>query len=218
MIDMLLRRPIGPAARIADGLRVLGLLSVLAALIGWGLVEVLLFLLVLLGQLLARAAGTHPVLDGTTSTVLLLASWSAVLDWYAAVPALDLAVHFAATGVLAALAFRLWQRWLEPAPQPPLAGARIVLPVLSLGALLSVLWEFGEWFGYYLVSSDINVGYDDTVGDLAAGLLGSLTAGIVLSKLRPAAEIAGGAGPHAGASGGSPGRLGGPYFPPADEG
>jgi hypothetical protein len=218
MIDVLLRRPIGPAARIADGLRVLGLLSVLAALIGWGLVEVLLFLLVLLGQLLTRAAGTHPVLDGVTSTVLLLASWSAVLDWYAAVPALDLAVHFAATGVLAALAFRLWQRWLEPAPQPPPGGARIVLPVLSLGALLSVLWEFGEWFGYYLVSSDINVGYDDTVGDLAAGLLGSLAAGIILAKRRPAAEIAGGAGPHAGASGGSPGRPGGPYFPPADEG
>lgn len=215
---MLLRRPDGPSARIADGLRVLGLLSVLAALVGWGLVEVLLFLLVLLGQLLTRAAGTRPVLDGATSAVLLLASWSAVLDWYAAVPALDLAVHFAATGVLAALAFRLWQRWLEPAPQPPPAGARAVLHVLSLGALLSVLWEFGEWFGYYLVSSEINVGYDDTVGDLAAGLLGSLAAGTLLARRRPAADMAGGAGPHAGASGGSSGRPGGSYFPPADEG
>ncbi|WP_336711322.1 hypothetical protein [Arthrobacter sp. USHLN218] len=218
MIDMLLRRPDGPSARLADGLRVLGLLSVLAALVGWGLVEVLLFLLVLLGQLLTRAAGTQPVLDGATSAVLLLASWSTVLDWYTAVPALDLAVHFAATGVLAALAFRLWQRWLEPAPQPPPAGARTILHVLSLGALLSVLWEFGEWFGYYLVSSDINVGYDDTVGDLAAGLLGSLAAGTLLARRRPAADIAGGAGPHAGASGGSPGRPGGSYFPPADEG
>ncbi|GLB67837.1 hypothetical protein [Arthrobacter mangrovi] len=217
MIDMLLRRPDGPSARIADGLRALGLLSVLAAFIGWGLVEVLLFLLVLLGQLLTRAAGTHPVLDGATSAVLLLASWSAVLAWYAAVPALDLAVHFAATGVLAALAFRLWLRWPEPAPQPA-AGARAVLHVLSLGALLSVLWEFGEWFGYYLVSSEINVGYDDTVGDLAAGLLGSLAAGILLALRRPAADVAGGAGPHAGASGGSSGRPGGSYFPPADEG
>lgn len=214
MIDMLLRRPDGPSARIADGLRVLGLLSVLAAFIGWGLVEVLLFLLVLLGQLLTRAAGTHPVLDGATSAVLLLASWSAVLDWYTAVPALDLAVHFAATGVLAALAFRLWQRWPEPAPQPA-SGTRAVLHVLSLGALLSVLWEFGEWFGYYLVSSEINVGYDDTVGDLAAGLLGSLAAGTVLARRRPAADVAGGAGPHAG---GSAGRPGGSYFPPAGEG
>ncbi|UNX54812.1 hypothetical protein MF406_00445 [Georgenia sp. TF02-10] len=42
-----------------------------------------------------------------------------------------------------------------------------------------MLWELGEWVGHTYGDPEIHVGYDDTVGDLAAGLLGSLLAGAI---------------------------------------
>ena len=58
-------------------------------------------------------------------------------------------------------------------------GTRLPLPwlsllwhLLALSALLSVLWEFGEWAGFVFISEEIGVGYHDTIGDLAAGTLG----------------------------------------------
>ncbi len=44
-----------------------------------------------------------------------------------------------------------------------------------------VVWEIGEWFGHTFIDTSIVVEYTDTIGDLAAGGLGSLVAGGLLA-------------------------------------
>lgn len=82
-------------------------------------------------------------------------------------------------------------------------GARRPLPwwsllwhLLAVAALLSVLWEFGEWAGFVLITEEIGVGYHDTIGDLAAGTLGGALLALPLAlRLERAAARAGG-GPN----------------------
>ena len=52
----------------------------------------------------------------------------------------------------------------------------------GLGATAAVLWEIGEWAGHTFLDPSIYVGYADTVGDLAAGLAGSVVAAVVLAR------------------------------------
>ena len=58
----------------------------------------------------------------------------------------------------------------------------MTIVTLALGITLSVVWEFAEWAGYTYITSGINVGYADTLGDLAAGGLGSLLSGALLAS------------------------------------
>ena len=182
MIDALLRPPGSRKELLADAVRALGVLSVAAALV-LGPVETALFLLVLLGLLVARSLAVLPVFDTVYGLVLLVAAWSSVADLYARIPWWDLAVHCTATGVLAAMAyFLLVQFGAVPAvlrPHRPSRSLPVVVPliVLSLGLGMSVLWEIGEWWGHTFVDATINVGYADTMADLAAGGLGALVAG-----------------------------------------
>lgn len=53
----------------------------------------------------------------------------------------------------------------------------VVLVVTLLGATTALLWEIYEWLAENYLFSRIPVGYDDTIGDLANGTLGSLVAG-----------------------------------------
>jgi hypothetical protein len=55
-----------------------------------------------------------------------------------------------------------------------------VVVTLGLGLALSALWEVGEYVGHTYVDDAIFVTYADTVGDLVAGGLGSLAAGLWL--------------------------------------
>ena len=52
----------------------------------------------------------------------------------------------------------------------------------ATGTALAVVWEFGEWYGHTFLDSRIQVGYDDTIGDLAAGMVGALVAGVALGS------------------------------------
>ncbi|WP_205754370.1 hypothetical protein [Arthrobacter sp. CAU 1506] len=52
---------------------------------------------------------------------------------------------------------------------------------------LGVLWELGEWLGHTYITPEIGVGYDDTIGDLAANLAGAvLGAAIAVRSTRAA--------------------------------
>lgn len=190
MIDTLLRRPSGPGEFFADAVRLICLFSLTAAFLWYGPVDVALFLLVLMGTLVSRCLDISRVFDGIYGLTLLGAAWSSVLNLYARIGWWDLPVHFAATGVIAATTYLLLARLgAVPAPRPaPGAALRITVPVLvlSLGLGLSVLWELGEWWGHSFVDASINVGYQDTMGDLAAGGLGALLAGTLLG---PAAGV-----------------------------
>ncbi|MCW4385690.1 hypothetical protein OH146_07870 [Salinibacterium sp. SYSU T00001] len=183
MIDALLRRPHGAAEAAADVVRAAAPVSVLVAAFTFGWVEVAIMMLLFLGALIARAATLPPLVDALSNAVLLAAAWFAVVDLYSSIEWIDLATHFAVGGVLAALARVLLERWdaagLAPALGRPsvasvVAGA-LVGACLALG--LSVVWEFLEWWGHTYIDDGVNVGYVDTLGDLAAGGLGGLLAG-----------------------------------------
>lgn len=162
----------------------------LVVAVGLDGVAVALFLLVLGGTMVPRALGLTAPLDVAYSATLLASAWAAQLEWYRAVPWLDLPVHAACTGLIAAVAYVALLRTgmlADPGTlRPGRARAGTLVVVSGLGAVLAVLWELGEWAGYTYLDDRIGVGYGDTVTDLAAGLLGAVVAGTLLhGSLRP---------------------------------
>ncbi|QCU77288.1 hypothetical protein E7744_02955 [Citricoccus sp. SGAir0253] len=185
----------GAVAALATAASVLGLLATL-----WdGPVAAALFALVLLGDVVVRLAPLRPPVQAVTVLCLPAAAWAALADAYQRVSGLDLLAHWAVTGLLAVLAAALVGRggWLRATP------AGTVLLTVALGTTLAVVWEFGEWVGHTLLDPGIQVGYDDTVGDLAAGALGALVAGLLHDRLvtgTPHGGSRGGASPAHGVS------------------
>lgn len=161
----------------ADLAALAGVLSFVAAF-WWGPVEVALFALVLLGLTVPRVAQLPGALQAASGPTIVFAAWASTLEWYIAVPHLDLLVHALANGLLAAALVLLVVRLGGLPPRIPRSGA--VLVVTGAGALLGVVWEIGEWLGHVLMDDGIQVGYEDTLGDLAAGTLGSALAGALL--------------------------------------
>jgi hypothetical protein len=173
---------------LADSVRVLGALSILVSAVWFGPVEVALFLLVLLGLLVPRVIALPVALDLALGVTLLAGGWFAVFDVFEAVGPLDLVVHLLANGLLAVTAYLLLVR-LGALPDPTDATTPtrhrtgMVVVTTALGALLGVLWELGEWAGHTYFDDGINVGYEDTLGDLVSGAVGSLLGGLLLAFL-----------------------------------
>ena len=170
----------------SDALRAAGIGSVLAATIVDGWVGFALFFLVLGALFIPRALGTSLWLDVTYCATLIVAGWAALLDWYLAVPGLDLVVHAAATGLIGAVT---WQVLVRVGALPHHDDVRLERPrlgtfVVTTGAAvtLAVVWEFLEWMGHTWIDDRIQVGYNDTVGDLAAGAVGAVIAGLFVSR------------------------------------
>lgn len=161
-----------------DAVAALGAVSFVAAFWRDG-VAVALFALVLLGLTVPRACRLPGPFQVASGAAILFGAWAALLDWYVVVPGLDLLVHAAATGLLAAAA-RLLATRVRALPED-LSDVGLVVVTTALGALLAVLWEAGEWVGHSWIDEAIQVGYDDTVGDLVAGVLGSAVAGAALT-------------------------------------
>ncbi len=166
-----------------DVVRLGGVVSFLVALTMGG-VAAALFALVLLGLTLLRLSGIPSALDPVTGLLLVVAAWSSVLELYQRYAWLDIVVHLVATGAVAAAVQAALTRagiFAGPTAELPKARLGVIVSTLSLGLALGVLWEMGEWFGHTLVDERIQVGYDDTIGDLAAGGLGALSAGWLLA-------------------------------------
>ena len=70
-------------------------------------------------------------------------------------------------------------------PVTPAEAVRTLGPVICVlglaaaGTALGVVWEVAEWWGHHEVTEEIGVGYDDTLGDLTADLVGAVTAAVV---------------------------------------
>jgi hypothetical protein len=181
MLENFLRPPIGPAAWVADAVRLLGAVSAVVAGFGWGTVAFWVTALSLLGVCASRFLALRPAVDIALGLTLLVASWSSVLGLYASVPWLDLTVHFAATGLLAAALYVTAVRAsIVPTRTPRVATAVVTA---SFGVSAAVLWEIAEWVGHNLVDPSIFVSYDDTIGDLVAGAVGSVLAGCAMGFL-----------------------------------
>ena len=116
------------------------------------------------------------------ATFLLIATWASVQHWYRTIPDIDLPIHFFTVGSLGAAAYFLLSGTellpdVRDRTESPPPGA-VVLWVTVVGVTVAVLWEFYEWTMEQLVPQDILVGYDDTLADLLAGMLGCAAAGL----------------------------------------
>jgi uncharacterized membrane protein YjdF len=60
----------------------------------------------------------------------------------------------------------------------------MALLVTGLGAILAIGWELGEWYTFIRHGTELDTAYVDTLGDLTLGTLGSLTAALLLLRLR----------------------------------
>lgn len=175
--------------RLALAVRWIGPLSVLLTALFFDAVGASVMMLVCLAITITWRARLPAVLEITTDLTLLLAAWSSVFLLYERLEHWDLVIHFAATAVLAELAFRALERWSRLASPGPVSH---VVLVSSLGAALALVWEYLEFAGYYLVDPQVNVGYLDTMGDLAAGHAGAVVAGILGTWARQRAAAPGG--------------------------
>ncbi|MCK6212716.1 hypothetical protein KZX45_19435 [Georgenia sp. EYE_87] len=177
----------GPAsvATVVRGLGVLTALSVVAAL-PWGVVGLSLMALVLLGVTLARVVRLYGGLQLLLDVTLLVAAWAALLQLYQRWWWLDVVVHVVATGLLTVLAVVLLARTgLLPTPASRRTERlRLGAVALAAGLALAVVWELGEWAGHTYLDPEIYVSAVDTVGDLAAGVLGAAVAAWWLATRR----------------------------------
>lgn len=181
-----LRPPQGVAEWVADAVRLLAPLSVVVALVWWSPSDAGILALTLLALVVPRFVGVRPGFDVAFCLTVLVAAWSNVLGLYETVPGWDLVVHFVCTGVLAAMAYVVLARvGIVPAPLTPATRpATPTVLVASLGLALSAIWEMAEWAGKTFVDPSIFVSYQDTIGDMAAGGLGAIVAGLVVGRVR----------------------------------
>lgn len=165
--------------RASDAVRILIIASLPLAWLVAGPVSAAVMLLVLGGAVATRLTQVPSGVDTAAQCVLLAAAWFATLGAYEAVSWLDLATHFASGAVLALLARAMLLRadMLPHGPTRHEAAARMLHPIAAV-ALLGVVWEIAEWAGHMWVSSEINVGYNDTVTDLIADLLGAIASAV----------------------------------------
>lgn len=185
MIRTALRAPSGAAETVADGLRVVALLGIVVAGLGWGTIAGVSLAVVSVGMFLPRLLVVRPSVDIIFGVVVLIAVWSSVLQIYISTRWWDLPMHFLTNGLCAALCYLLLVRLgvvadAETLPRPMLSAA---VTTTALGLSLGVLWEVFEWFGHTFIDEEIYVGYVDTIGDLVWGGAGALLAGCSVSFL-----------------------------------
>lgn len=176
----LLRPPQTAAEWIADLLRVVGVVCVVIALMGWSATAGGIVALALPGLVTPRLIGARAWVDILYGITVLIAVWSNVLDLYTTVMAWDLVVHFALTGLTAIMLYLLFAR-ADIVAQPELRHSTTIVLTTTMGLALSAVWEMLEWIGWAFISDGIYVEYQDTIGDMAAGGLGSVAAGVVLA-------------------------------------
>jgi hypothetical protein len=175
-----------PRFVLGDLVRLLVAASVVAATAAYGFIGFALFMLVLGGSVVPRALAAPAALDLSYCATLLVAAWAAELDWYLALGWLDVVVHAAATGLIAAMTHLALVRVGAVAPPDgrglhrPRLGSAVV--TTALGVSWATVWELLEWFGHAHLDDRIQVGYADTLGDLSAGAVGAAVAGVLLAR------------------------------------
>ncbi|MDQ1122450.1 hypothetical protein [Microbacterium trichothecenolyticum] len=167
---------------LADAVRAVAIVLVIVSLFALPFTDFAVLSMSLPAVMLSRMIGLRSGLDLITCVTVFVAAGSNVLELYRAWTGWDLVVHFACTGVLAAVALVL----LEDAGVVPPTGRRrtpIVVATIT-GLALSAFWEMVEWFGYRFITDAIFVTYDDTIGDMMVGGAGALVAGVLASRFR----------------------------------
>jgi hypothetical protein len=100
------------------------------------------------------------------------------LDLYDSIDWWDDANHFVNWGLLVAAFGQLLVRL-------PVGRVAAVGLMIGFGAATAVLWEFAEYLTFIRNSPELETAYEDTLGDLALGLSGSVVAALVTAWLWP---------------------------------
>lgn len=98
------------------------------------------------------------------------------MDLYDTVVWFDDLMHFANTGLIAAAVILLTLHRSAP-------RYRVVERALAVGATAAITWEIAEYFAFISGGAEHAFAYEDTLGDLGLGVLGSLTAALVIHHL-----------------------------------
>lgn len=183
MIDNFLRPARTRGQKLADGIRLLGVLSVVVVLVTSGLTDAAIVAFCLPGLMWPRFLGLRAWADVWVCLVLLVAAFSNVVDLYRTLGWWDIPVHAVVAGTVAVLSYLLLARWeVVPAPSSArFSTVGVVVLTTVLGLALGAVWEMVEWFGYAVITDEIHVTYDDTIGDMAAGGVGALLGGWLLA-------------------------------------
>ncbi|WP_144873053.1 hypothetical protein [Microbacterium sp. 1.5R] len=188
MKEDFLRPPATPGEWLADALRLIGVLGVIAAAIWMKPTDAGIAALALPALMLPRMLGLAAWFDVAACATVLVAAWSNVFDLYRTVMGWDLVLHFLCTGVLAVVAAVILTRTGVVALTTAAGGDEgvprrrtpiILVPLLALA--ISAVWEMIEWLGWKFLSDDIFVTYQDTIGDMVMGGIGGVAAGVLLA-------------------------------------
>lgn len=169
---------------IADLVRLAALLSIVAAFIWMDLGDVIRFAAAFLGLLAPRVFHLPRPFDAAYCVTLLLATWSGAAGWYEAIPWWDWMVHLVTNGAIAAALYLIMAKLnvVHEMHDMTLKHSRTALVVLTaaFGFAVGAIWEFIEWIGEQFFAQSVHVGYVDSLGDMFAGGIGSVIAGIAL--------------------------------------
>lgn len=173
-----------PSGVVADGVRVLVLLSALVTIPFQPAEVPLRFGLMLLALLATRWLNVPRPFDAAFGLLMLASGWASAAGWYFEHPWIDIPIHFALTGTAATVVYVALVR-AGGLPHPGEEGGggsgTVVLLMVLLGGAMSALWEMYEWLAENFLESRILVGYDDSIGDMANGVAGSLVAGLLMA-------------------------------------
>ena len=144
---------------------------------------------VLLGGAAALAWVVRPlqlprVYDTAFIVALTLQAGGEALGAYDALPWFDNVVHFSLPFFLAPTMYIALAR-ADVVPDPKDVATRhhyvgIFVVAFALGVALGGLWEIWEWVSDHTLGSKLQLGLDDTVGDLVADTAGSLCGALLL--------------------------------------
>ena len=144
---------------------------------------------VLLGGAGALAWAVRPlqlprVYDACFVTALALQAGGEAVGAYDAIPWFDNVVHFSLPFFLAPTIYIALAR-ADVVPDPKDSTERrhyvgIFVVTLALGVALGALWEIWEWVSDHSFGSSLQLGLDDTVGDLVADSAGALCGALLL--------------------------------------
>lgn len=185
----LLTVPGSPAGRITVHLvAALGVAGLLVAT-SYDWVGVAVFALVLGGMTAMRVLQLPAPLQVGAALAAQGAAWASVLHLYERIWWLDILVHLVLNGLLAGAAgVALHRARMTSSKQHRSGRWGLVITTTGVGAVLAVVWEIAEWVGHVYVDQRVEIEPGDTVGDLAAGVLGSVLAGIALARRRAGNE------------------------------
>lgn len=98
------------------------------------------------------------------------------MDLYDSIVWFDDLMHFVNTGLIAATVILL-------SLHHSASRTRVVERSLAVGATAAILWELAEFYAFISGGTERAFAYEDTLGDLALGVLGSVVAALLIHTL-----------------------------------